>query len=386
MRLAIQIAWRFLSSAKRQTLVIILGISVGVSVQVFIGSLISGLQESLVDSTIGSSSHITVLSSNEDDPLISNYQAIMDNIDNNNDQITVLSPAVDLGGILEKDELKKEVFFRGLNFTDANQIYKFDDKLTPGSSLPDALNEIILGKTLQADLDLSIGDTIDIEINGAYRTLTVVGFFDFNVAVINKTWGIGTLETLQDVIGSQQVTSIEMQIKEVFDAEALALTLNEELISDELITENWMTQNQELLSGLSGQSISSLMIQIFVIISVVLGISSVLAITVMQKSKQIGILKAMGIQDRDASLVFLSEGFILGIFGAIGGVLLGLGLSYAFTTFALNPDGTPVVPLSIDGGFIALSGMIALIASTLASLIPAIKSSKLTVIEVIRNA
>ena len=386
MRLAIQIAWRFLSSAKRQTLVIILGISVGVSVQVFIGSLISGLQESLVDSTIGSSSHITVLSNNEDDLFISDYQAVMDDIDSNNDQITVLSPAVDLGGILEKGELKKEVFFRGFNFTEANQIYKFDDKLTEGSSMPDALNEIILGKTLQTDLDLSIGDTIDIEINGAYRTLTVVGFFDFNVAVINKTWGIGTLETLQDVIGSNQVTSIEMQIKEVFDAEALALTLDENLSSNDLFTKNWMTENQELLSGLSGQSISSLMIQVFVIISVVLGISSVLAITVMQKSKQIGILKAMGIQDRDASLVFLSEGFILGIFGAIGGVLLGLGLSYSFTTFALNPDGTPVVPLNIDGGFIFLSGMIALVASTLASLIPAIKSSKLTVIEVIRNA
>ena len=386
MRLAIQIAWRFLSSAKRQTLVIILGISVGVSVQVFIGSLISGLQESLVDSTIGSSSHITVLSNNEDNLFISDYQAIMDDIDSNSDQITVLSPAVDLGGILEKGELKKEVFFRGFNFNEANQIYKFDDKLTEGSSMPDALNEIILGKTLQTDLDLSIGDTIDIEINGAYRTLTVVGFFDFNVAVINKTWGIGTLETLQDVIGSNQVTSIEMQIKEVFDAEALALTLDENLSSNDLVTKNWMTENQELLSGLSGQSISSLMIQVFVIISVVLGISSVLAITVMQKSKQIGILKAMGIQDRDASLVFLSEGFILGIFGAIGGVLLGLGLSYSFTTFALNPDGTPVVPLNIDGGFIFLSGMIALVASTLASLIPAIKSSKLTVIEVIRNA
>jgi lipoprotein-releasing system permease protein len=386
MRLAIQIAWRFLASAKRQTLVIILGISVGVSVQVFIGSLISGLQESLVDSTIGSSSHITVLSNNEDDLLINDYQAIIDDIDLNNEQVTVLSPAVDLGGILEKGELKKEVFFRGFNFTEANQIYKFDEKLTEGSSLPDALNEIILGKTLQNDLDLSIGDTISIEINGAYRTLTVVGFFDFNVAVINKTWGIGTLETLQDVIGSNQVTSIEMQIKEVFDAEALALSLDQTLSSNDLVTKNWMTENQELLSGLSGQSISSLMIQVFVIISVVLGISSVLAITVMQKSKQIGILKAMGIQDRDASLVFLSEGFILGIFGVIGGVLLGLGLSYSFTTFALNPDGTPVVPLNIDGGFIFLSGMIALVASTLASLIPAIKSSKLTVIEVIRNA
>jgi len=56
-----------------------------------------------------------------------------------------------------------------------------------------------------------------------------------------------------------------------------------------------------------------------------------------------------------------------------------------FTKFALNPDGTPVIALQINAGFIALSGAIALVASTLAALSPAIKSSKLSVIEVIRN-
>jgi len=291
-----------------------------------------------------------------------------------------------MGGILEKGAQKNEILFRGFDLDKANEIYGFDLKITEGN-LPSNLNDILLGVALKDELDLVPGDTIDIDILGNIRTLTVVGFFDFNVSVINSTWGIGTLATLQDVIGNTNaVSAIEMQIKDVFEAETLALSLDQTLSSSNLMTENWMSQNQELLSGLQGQSTSSLMIQVFVIISVVLGISSVLAITVMQKSKQIGILKAMGILDKDASKVFLFEGFILGIFGAIGGVLLGLGLAYSFTTFALNPDGTPVVPLFIDPGFIALSAMIALVASTLASLIPAIKSSKMTVIEVIRNA
>jgi lipoprotein-releasing system permease protein len=236
-------------------------------------------------------------------------------------------------------------------------------------------------------LDLSINDTIDITVMGNIHTLTVVGFFDFNVAVINRTWGLGTLSTLQQIISnSDVVTSIEFQINEVFEAETLGLMLNNDLESSNLNATDWMSENQELLSGLQGQSISSLMIQVFVIISVVLGISSTLAITVMQKSRQIGIMKAMGILDSDASKVFLFQGFILGIFGAVGGVLFGLGLSYAFQTFALKPDGTPVVPLTIEAPFILLSAMIALVASTLAALTPAIKSSKLTVIEVIRNA
>lgn len=388
MKLAFQLAWRFLSSAKRQTLIIVLGISVGVSVQVFIGSLISGLQNSLVDSTIGSSAHITVVSSDSTDRLIDNYSTTVNELKNYGDDITVVSPVVDLGGTLKKDLLEKEILFRGFDFTEANQIYNFDLKLTQGSRLPENPYEVILGVTLgkEDQLDLTIGDTIDITILGVDHTLIVVGFFDFNVAIINRTWGIGTLDTLQDIIGSNRVTAIELQIKEVFDAETIALSLDSILEANNLKTSNWMAENQELLSGLQGQSISSLMIQVFVIISVVLGISSTLAITVMQKSKQIGILKAMGILDKDASKVFLFEGFILGIFGAIGGVLLGLGLSLSFTTFAIKPDGEPVVPLFIDPGFIILSAAIALLASTFAALIPAIKSSQLTVIEVIRNA
>jgi len=383
MKLAFSIAWRFLTSAKRQTLIIILGISVGVSVQVFIGSLISGLQKSLVDTTIGSSSHITVVK--EDASLITDYEGVANTVSNQSNLFTVVSPVLDLPGILEKDTIKKEMLYRGFDFTRANLIYQFEDKLIEGT-LPNALNEVALGIGLMDDLNLSLGDTITIEVLGEFRSLTVVGAFDLNVAQLNRTWGIGTLLTLQDMVGETSVSSLETQLKEPFEAESLSLTLDELLSTSDLKTRNWMVENESLLSGLQGQSISSLMIQVFVIISVVLGISSTLAITVMQKSRQIGIMKAMGIKDRDASFVFLSEGFILGIFGAVGGVLLGLGLSYAFTTFALNSDGTPVVPLFIDPGFITLSGGIALIASILASLTPAIKSSKLTVIEVIRNA
>ena len=383
MKLAFQIAWRFLTSAKRQTLIIILGISVGVSVQVFIGSLISGLQKNLVETAIGSSSHITVISDGGN--VIDNYEDTMTTLGNESDLFTVITPVFDLPGILEKGTEKTEILYRGLEFDTANGIYKLDERLIEGS-LPDADKEIALGIRIKEELGLTVGDTITIEILGGFETLSIVGFFDIGVAQLNRSWGVGTIETLQSIASSTGATRIETQLSDTFEAEALALELDQILESDGLKTQNWMIENESLLSGLQGQSISSLMIQIFVIISVVLGISSTLAITVMQKSRQIGIMKAMGIKDRDASYVFLSEGFILGIFGAIGGVLLGLGLSYAFTTFAVNSDGTPVVPLSIDSSFIALSGGIALVACLVASLTPAIKSSKMTVIEVIRNA
>jgi lipoprotein-releasing system permease protein len=176
-----------------------------------------------------------------------------------------------------------------------------------------------------------------------------------------------------------------MQVKQefVFEAQEVSqLILNR--YPNYQVT-NWIENNEELLSGLQGQSISSIMIQVFVIVSVVIGIASVLAIIVMQKSKQIGILKAMGLRDSDASFIFLIEGFLLGVLGAFFGILLGLGLAVIFTKFAVTSDGSPVVPLFIDVKFIFLSTLIAIIASMTAALIPARKSSKLSVIEVIRN-
>ena len=387
MKLAFQIARRFLASGKAQTFFIILGIAVGVSVQVFIGSLINGLQESLVDKTIGSSSQVTIKPLESTD-FILDFEEKIAVISTASQDIEIATPTINVNGSLTDGSASEPTLIRGFEFASANQIYGFDEKQLPGSSLPDAVNEIAIGITLAETLGLEVGSTITFSSPTLDdSTLTVVGIFDFNVLLINSTWSITTIETVQGLLDIDEgISQIEMQIKDVFAAEEIDETIITALNDPTLKSENWIENNQELLSGLQGQSISSVMIQVFVMVSVVLGISSVLAITVMQKSKQIGILKAMGIKDRDSSLVFLFEGLILGIFGAIGGVLLGLGLSFAFTTFALNADGSPVVPLSIDAGFIALSAMIALIASMAAALIPARKSSRLSVIEVIRNA
>lgn len=380
MKLAFQIAKRFLLASKKQTLVIILGIAVGVSVQVFIGALISGLQKSLVDTTIGSQSQITIV---KEDDYINDYETLIATVEGASDNIKVVTPTITTrAGSLVLGEISEGVVLNGYNFTSADEIYKFSSKLTTGSEIPDAMNEVALGINLKEALGIDIGSEISFESPVfATQTFKVVGFFDFEVSAINNTWTITTIDTVQNIIGEGEVVSrIEMQLNEVFDAEEVTKLELEAVVAAEYTVTTWISENESLLSGLQGQSISSLMIQIFVIVSVVLGISSTLAITVLQKSKQLGILKAMGIQDGDASLIFLFEGVLLGVFGAIIGLLLGIGLLYAFTTFS----GTDI-PISFDAGFLALSAGIAILASTLAALSPAIKSSKLSVIEVIRN-
>jgi len=387
MKLSLKIAVRFLKSNLTQTLIIILGIGVGISVQIFIGSLIQGLQKGLVARTIGSSSQITITSLSED-KRIADYNTFIDKVKEADNRVKSVSPVLDNPAFLEFGDESQSVLVRGFDIEKANEIYKVSDNMVEGQ-MPKNDNEVILGIDLKEKYVLNLNDDINL-ITTDKRTISckVVGFFDLKVAQINNGWCITTIETAQGIFKTGDIiSSIEMQVlgDDEFSADVIATNISAFLNDDSLKVDNWKAQNEQLLSGLQGQSISSLMIQVFVMISVVLGIASVLAITVMQKSKQIGILKAMGIKNSTASLIFLFEGLILGIFGAIAGISLGLGLATAFTKFALNPDGTPVIDLYINNSFIVLSGLIAVGACIFASLIPAKKSSKLNPIDIIRN-
>lgn len=384
MKFPFKVAVRFLKSNKGQTALIALGIAVGVSVQIFIGSLIQGLQKSLVNKTIGNSPQITVTSTNHN-KVIEYYNDVVNTVKASDDRIINLSLSIDRPALIKKEDKTYSVLVRGMNLQDSDKIYNIKKRIYEGKE-PQNDFETLVGKELKDELNASLGDEIKVITNsGDIKTLKISGFYDLKVANLNKTWLITTLKTSETLYAlSGKVTSIEMQVTELFKADDIALNISNRLDGN-LKVDNWKAQNAELLSGLNGQSVSSIMIQVFVLVAVVLGIASVLAITVVQKSKQIGILKAMGIRDKAASLIFLFQGLLLGFMGAILGVALGLFLSFIFTKFALNPDGSPVVELYIDYGFIALSALIALASSTLASLIPAVKSSKLNPIDVIKN-
>lgn len=391
MGFAFKVATRFLKSSKSQTLFIILGIAIGVAVQVFVGTLITSLQTSLINRTIGSSPHITI-TSNDTTGQIDNWEPMMSKI-NGVSTVSRVALAVDGQAFISNFTNPVVLLLRGFDYAQANQIFKYNETIYEGSR-PENDNETLIGKELQKELNLKLGDILTLNkgkppYNVNY-SLKITGFYDLGVASLNRLWAIVSNSTVKGIFNTgNNITSISIQVSDVFNADVIAdqikTLLEDENQDNTLKIVNWKSENAQLLSGLSGQTISSIMIQAFVLISVIIGISSVLAITVLQKSKQIGILKAMGINDGKAARIFLSEGFLLGLGGALIGVSLGLGLMYAFVTFAKGPDKKPIIDLYFDYGFIALSAFIALLASMGASLIPARRSSKLNVIEVIRN-
>ena len=387
MNLSFKIAVRFLKSSKGQTFLITIGIAIGVSVQIFIGSLIQGLQKSLIDKTIGNSPQITI-TSNKDDKTIKNWEDKISQIDATDGRIKKISPAADSSAFIKYRDKTAPVIVRGLNLEQKEEIYNIKAKTYEGN-IPQKSDEVLVGKDLQEELNLKIRNRISLVTpSGEVSDVIVTGFYDLKVASVNKSWIITSLKSSQNIFGfKNKVTSIEMQLnsKDVFEADEIAMKIKGKFSDSDIKVENWKDQNEELLSGLNGQSVSSLIIQVFVLISVTLGIASVLAITVVQKSKQIGILKAMGIKDRDASKIFLYEGLLLGIGGAILGIIFGITLMLVFTKFAVNADGTSIVPLYLDYKFIVISGLIAIVSASIAALIPARSSSKLEPIEVIKN-
>ena len=138
-----------------------------------------------------------------------------------------------------------------------------------------------------------------------------------------------------------KVNSIEMKLynNQIFNADTIANSIKTTLPSTLAIT-NWKESNANLLSALSGQSSSSMTIQVFIIISVAMSIAGVLAVSVMQKSKQIGILKAMGIKNRSAASIFIYQGLILGVIGAVVGAILGVGMFEIFSHAVKSDRGT----------------------------------------------
>lgn len=385
MKLPLSIGWRFLKSSKGQTLLIIIGILIGVAVQVFVGSLIEGLQVSLVDGTIGNSSQVTILPE-EKGGTFEDEDDLFDQI-TEDERITAVSKSFSRNGFIIQDEDETvAVFLRGFEFEEANEIYNFEEAVIDGEQ-PSAENEVLIGKELAEEAELSIGDTLEFAATtDSLSELEVVGIFDLGVTSLNESWVISELETAQGVFEEDnQLTNIETQVDDVFAADTIASDILNEIGDDNFEITNWKEENESLLSGLSGQSVSSYMIQVFVLVAVLLGIASVLAISAVQKSKQLGILKAMGIKDKIAGRIFLFQGFILGTIGSILGALVGIGLMYVFSVFVTNPDGSSLVPFYVDPTFVLLSVGISIIASTIAAFIPAKNSSKLNPIEVIQN-
>lgn len=208
-------------------------------------------------------------------------------------------------------------------------------------------------------------------------TFQVAGIFDLGAAAANDRLAFLDTASVGEALGlgDDEYSAIEIQVDDVFTSTEVAVRL----ASDGIEVIDWQDENQELLSGLAAQSGSSFMIQAFVLVAVALGIASTLAISAVQKTRQIGILKAMGMTDAAAGRVFLLQALILGTAGVALGIAFGYlliwGFSFAPVDFSVRPSLT----------LILISAAIGIVVALASSVIPSRSTSRLNPIEVIQG-
>ena len=398
------IAWRFLKESRLQTILILLGIIIGVSVQIFLSSLISGLQRNLIEQTVGDSPHILlkaqenspqsilqkgnqslvipIITAAKKDAYILSYQPLLKKLDTF-PNLKIVSSLVEGSGFITKAEVSRPVVVKGIFLDRADGIYKIIQRVNNGKAVLGGTG-VLIGRGLAEDLKIETGSIIEIRTSeGNSGAFAVNGIFDFENAAINSSWifmDIFRSQALFDLNGA--ISRIEMQIDQVFQSENIAQKIKKD--NPDFLIETWQSNNRQLLSALQSQSASSYMIQFFVLLAVTLGIASVLAIAAVQKSREIGILKAMGTRTNSASRIFLIQGAVLGLSGSILGSLVGVGLIKMFQ-IASQSGGALSFSIRVEPQTALTLIVISTIASIGAALFPARKAASLVPIEVIRN-
>ena len=381
-----RIALQFLKNSKFQTILIIIGLGIGIAVQIFVGALLQNLQAGFLESIVNKSPHVTVLPE-KDQKSISNWEVMVEEI-SDVDGIKVMGVTADSAAQVLKGNKTLNVLVRGLSTELSEKIYKIPEAIYEGEQ-PSSNRQIMIGKEFSEENNVRIGDTLTLAALAGFETLiqnfTVSGLFDLENPSLNNLWVIMTIQASQEFFGlGNDITANETQIDDVFAADSISDEIATLLANDKIIVENWKEKNPDFFSAVSAQSASSYMIQTFVLMSVIIGIASVLSITVIQKSRQIGILKAMGIKDRQAGLIFMFQGLFIGLGGAILGLSLGSLLFYGFIQ-AITSSGNSFLTADFNLGFMVGSAIVAVVSSVGASVLPALKSRKLNPIEVIRN-
>ena len=381
--LSLRIATRFLRKSPVQSILIAAGIAVGIGVQVFLGSLITSLQTSLVDQTIGNSPQLVVQASQDGQPVT--YTPQLQQAMEAQSEITTVVPTRAFSAIFSDGRDSAPLQVTGGALDQLDTIYDISGRLVAGEASLDS-DEVIIGKDLADRYGLRPADQLPVTLPSGEQTGFVVsGVFDFGSAAANSATAFVNGDRAAEVLGlgADEYSVVDAQVRDVFSSEQVAEALRAEPALGGLTVTEWQAENADLLSALQSQSSSSYMIQFFVLVAVALGIASTLAISAVQKTRQIGILKAMGMKDRQSGRIFLWQALILGVSGAAVGVAAGLGLIALFTF--LGRDSESLFPITPQVGFIILSFVVGVLVAVVSSLIPSRRTSKLDPIEVIQG-
>lgn len=400
----IRVAMRFLREGRMQTVLIMVGVAAGVAVIVYISALISGLQANTLAKTLGAQAHIT-LRSLEDTVLpaaervpgdrtltevqpraqrlrsVQNWQPLMQQLERL-PAVAGVSPMVAGGGLALRGEATQSISLMGVDLDRYDRIVGLSTKVVSGTARL-APGEAIVGRDLAADLGLRVGDRFTVQTASAVDAVRVTALVDLGVKELNQRTVFVPLRSAQSLLELPGgVTTIDLSLHDVWAAQALTESLRHRFAYK---VESWQENNAQLLSALNAQSVSTSVIRAVVLVVVVLGIASVLVVSVVQKSREIGILRAMGATRGQILRVFLLQGAVVGSIGSVVGLLLAVVLIWLFTAFVRGSDGLPLFNITLQASLAVQVALLATVCGVLAAIAPARRAAAMDPAQAIRT-
>ena len=399
------VALRLLGEGRWQTAFIIGGVSIGVAVIIFMSALLSGLQANFIRRVLTAQAHIQLLPPKEavrplrtgnpgvvedatlQAPLqrlksIDQWQAVAAQIRAMPDVITV-SPTAAGSALVVRGEATRAISLVGMEPELFFRIVALPDKIVQGSTRLNA-GDILIGNELASDLGLAVGDKLRVTAaSGADTVFTVSGIFDLGNKGANQRTTYVALHTAQSLLGLQGgVSSLDVTVTDIYAAEEVAQRIT---ARTGVQADSWIKTNAQFFSAVQAQVSANTAIRFFVGLSVAFGIASVLFVSVVQRSREIGILRAMGVTRQRVLRLFLLQGGLLGLGGSAVGSAVGAAALVLWRELARGADGQPLVPVSLEVPLFVIALLLATVTGVLAAFAPALRAARLDPVVAIRG-
>ena len=395
-------AARFLREGRMQTISILLGVSIGVGVIVFMSAALAAQRTNIIQRVLSAQAHIVLLPPKEvARPLrndvaeaaiiqkpfqrvrsIDQWQKVLKEV-GAMPAVSAVSPMAAGSLLAVRGEATRAVTVQGVDPAQYFRIVPLPEKVVAGRARLDA-EDIVIGTELASDLGATVGDKLRVQpAGGQGATLTVTGLVDLGNKGANQRIAYVALHTAQALLGLVGgASSIDVTVRDIYAAEEVAQVIT---ASTGVQADSWIRTNEQFFIAINAQKIANTTIRVFVALAIALGIAAVLIVSVVQKSKEIGILRAMGASRGQILRVFLIEGAALGLAGSAFGSMIAIAAILAWGQFVTNPDGTPLFPIGMDPELFVASALVATLTGLASALLPALRGARLDPVVAIRG-
>ncbi len=397
------------------TFISIAGVALGVTALIVVLSVMTGFEEDLKGKILGTNAHVVVLKSGNE---IQDYRQIMEKLKRFSG-VSAATPFIYSQVMLSSGSSVSGVVLRGVDSktdTKVTNLYKsivqgklsnLDETMNPPYGKGSALPGVIIGRELAKNLNLNMGDNVNIVspvgnitpfgMIPKTKQFRVAGIFDTGMYEYDATLAYVSLREAQSFLSmGDSVTGIQLKVNDVYKAGEVAREINRGL-GMPYFARDWMQMNKNILFALKTEKVVMFIILTLIVLVAAFGIASTLFMVVMEKNKDIAILKSMGATSRSIMKIFVLEGLIIGVSGTIiglfGGLIIACNLEsivdfvqkvtgfelFSKDIYYLNHFPSQVVPSDV-----LLISVTAILISFVATLYPSWQGSRLPPAEALR--